>query len=148
MFCFSVIKQSLFFYFKILLFYSLVVVLPFISLQHSLVPYLSFMLWALIVYFVPVNLIPWPIIWLYDKLLWVTGPVLMITEIILAVNFQMRCSQMAIDRIEEDDSPGFKVIKQWNLQKNYALHIKLFIERSFYLFLLSLSFTLKVHALI
>lgn len=35
----------------------------------------------------------------------------MITEIILAVNFQMRCSQMAIDRIEEDDSPGFKVIK-------------------------------------
>lgn len=78
--------------------------------MHSLVPYLSFMLWALIVYFVPVNLIPWPMIWLYDKLLWVTGPVLMITEIILAVNFQMRCSQMAIDRIEEDDSPGFKLI--------------------------------------
>lgn len=101
------IEQSLSFIFKILLFYSFAI--SFIFLQHSLVPYLSFMLWALIVYFVPVNLIPWPIIWLYDKLLWVTGPVLMITEIILAVNFQMRCSQMAIDRIEEDDSPGFKV---------------------------------------
>lgn len=54
----------------------------------------------------------------------------MITEIILAVNFQMRCSQMAIDRIEEDDSPGFKVL------------------RYFISFTLSLSFTLKVHALI
>lgn len=67
-------------------------------------------MWALIVYFVPVNLIPWPIIWLYDKLLWVTGPVLMITEIILALNFQMRCGQRAIDRIQEDDSPAVKVI--------------------------------------
>lgn len=99
--------------------------IAFISLQHSLVPYLSFMLWALIVYFVPVNLIPWPMIWLYDKLLWVTGPVLMITEIILAVNFQMRCSQMAIDRIEEDDSPGFKVIKNNEIYRKICLVCKI-----------------------
>lgn len=34
----------------------------------------------------------------------------MITEIILALNFQMRCGQRAIDRIQEDDSPAVKVI--------------------------------------
>ncbi|XP_061166487.1 uncharacterized protein LOC133175399 [Saccostrea echinata] len=77
---------------------------------HSVVPYLSFGLWVLIVYYVPINLIPWPVIWLYDKLLWITGPVLMITEIVLALNFQMRCSQRVCVRIQEDDSSLFKLI--------------------------------------
>lgn len=108
-------------------------------------------MWALIVYFVPVNLIPWPIIWLYDKLLWVTGPVLMITEIILALNFQMRCGQRAIDRIQEDDSPAVKVILIFCELR--VIDIKVFaIGFNFFKFLqripLHLDFHLKCYLII
>jgi hypothetical protein len=48
--------------------------------------------------------------WLYDKILWMTEPVLMVAEIILALNFVMHCSQRVIEKIEEDDSNLWKVI--------------------------------------
>jgi hypothetical protein len=60
--------------------------------------------------YLPINLVPYPVVWLYDKILWMTEPVLMVAEIILALNFVMHCSQRVIEKIEEDDSNLWKVI--------------------------------------
>ncbi|CAG5126098.1 unnamed protein product [Candidula unifasciata] len=50
----------------------------------------------------PISLIPWPMIWLYDKVIWLAEPVLMIAEVVLLQNFVMRCSQYAADEIERE----------------------------------------------
>ncbi|XP_071110865.1 uncharacterized protein [Haliotis cracherodii] len=74
----------------------------------SFVPYLQFGLLVLLV-FLPINLTPWPIVWLYDKLLWATEPLLLLAEVVLVQNFVMRCSQKVVDKIEDERAEeGFK----------------------------------------
>ncbi|XP_067672987.1 uncharacterized protein [Haliotis asinina] len=74
----------------------------------SVVPYLQLGLLVLLA-FLPINLTPWPIVWLYDKLLWATEPLLLLAEVILVQNFVMRCSQRVAEKIEDEgDDEGFK----------------------------------------
>jgi len=57
----------------------------------------------LIFIYVPVSLIPYPVIWFYDKLLWVSEFGLHIAEIVLALNFVLHCSQRVMEKLDEDD---------------------------------------------
>ncbi|KAK3083683.1 hypothetical protein FSP39_001451 [Pinctada imbricata] len=85
------------------------------------IPYLSFLLWAVVVWYIPVNLIPWPFIWLYDKVLWVTGPLLLLAEVVLALNFVMHCSQRMVDSIHDEESQGMKILMICLTSGCYAL---------------------------
>lgn len=63
---------------------------------------------CLVVWYVPVGIIPYPVIWLYDKALWLSDPVLLVIEVVLALNFVMHCSQRAAENIEEDEEEAWK----------------------------------------
>lgn len=82
-----------------------------IIFQSYILPYLNLSLLVLTLIYLPINLVPYPLVWLYDKILWVTEPALMIAEIVLALNFVMHCGQRVIEKIEEDDSNVWKVNK-------------------------------------
>ena len=58
--------------------------------------------------YVPVGIIPYPVIWLYDKILWLSDPVLLVIEVVLALNFVMHCSRRAAENIEEDEEEAWK----------------------------------------
>ncbi|XP_046570719.1 uncharacterized protein LOC124278973 [Haliotis rubra] len=74
----------------------------------SVVPYLQLGLLVLLA-FLPINLTPWPIVWLYDKLIWATEPLLLLAEVVLVQNFVMRCSQRVAEKIEDEgEEEGFR----------------------------------------
>ncbi|XP_005094950.1 uncharacterized protein LOC101847809 [Aplysia californica] len=72
------------------------------KILFSVIPVLNLLLLGLLMY-LPVSLTPWPVIWLFDKLIWASNPVFMISEVVLVQNFVMRRSQLAADQIEQDD---------------------------------------------
>jgi len=67
---------------------------------------LNLLLFVLLLY-LPVSLTPWPVIWLFEMVLWVSNPVFMLSEVILVQNFVMRKSQLAVDQIEENNDSEF-----------------------------------------
>ncbi|XP_013415846.1 uncharacterized protein LOC106177571, partial [Lingula anatina] len=50
----------------------------------------------------PVSLTPFPVVWLYDKLLWLSEPVWMLTEVLIPLEWAMAMSQKAVDRLDEE----------------------------------------------
>jgi len=51
---------------------------------------------------------PYPIVWLYHQCLRVLEPVLLTTEMVLALNFVMHCSRRCAEKIEEDEDEAWK----------------------------------------
>ncbi|XP_019622340.1 PREDICTED: uncharacterized protein LOC109468538 [Branchiostoma belcheri] len=49
----------------------------------------------------PVNLMPYALVWLYDKLLLVSEPALLLVEAAEVVRMTLRCSELALQHIEE-----------------------------------------------
>ena len=76
--------------------------------QFYIVPYLNIGVLCLVVLYVPVGIIPYPVIWLYDKILWLSEPVLLLIEVVLLLNFVMQCSRQAAEKIEEDEDEAWK----------------------------------------
>ncbi|KAK6192481.1 hypothetical protein SNE40_003939 [Patella caerulea] len=68
----------------------------------SIVPYSQIILLVILAY-LPINIAPWPIVWIYRVILHVTEPVLLWLEIILVQNYIMRCSQRVIDEWDSDE---------------------------------------------
>ncbi|XP_059165909.1 uncharacterized protein LOC131948347 [Physella acuta] len=66
------------------------------------IPCLNIMLFGILMV-IPLSLMPWPVVWLYSMAIWITEPIFMIAEVFLILNFVMRISQTAADKIEEDE---------------------------------------------
>ncbi|OWF40938.1 uncharacterized protein LOC110463107 [Mizuhopecten yessoensis] len=75
---------------------------------HQVVPYLNIGILGLICLYLPVSLIPYPLVWIYDKVLWMSEFGLQVAEIVLALNFVMHVSQRVTEKIEEEQSPVLK----------------------------------------
>lgn len=75
---------------------------------HYVVPYLNVCVLVLLVIYVPLGAIPYPIVWLYDKILWMSDPLLLAVEVVLALNFVMHCSRRCAENIEEDEEEAWK----------------------------------------
>ncbi|RUS85734.1 hypothetical protein EGW08_006528 [Elysia chlorotica] len=71
------------------------------------IPLLNIVLLGVIVY-LPVSITPWPIVWVYTRIMWLTEPMLMVAEVILLLNYVMRMSQIGADEIEENEDSAFK----------------------------------------
>ena len=76
--------------------------------QHYVIPYLNLIAFGLIVIYLPLGSIPYPIIWLYDKILWLSDPLLLAVEVVLALNFVMHCSRRCAENIEDDEEEAWK----------------------------------------
>ncbi|XP_053375857.1 uncharacterized protein LOC123533302 isoform X1 [Mercenaria mercenaria] len=75
---------------------------------HYAIPYLNMFVLAMIVIYLPLGAIPYPVIWLYDKILWLSDPLLLAVEVVLALNFVMHCSRRCAENIEEDEDEAWK----------------------------------------
>ena len=51
----------------------------------------------------PISLIPYPLVWLYDKVLWLSEPGLQVLEVVLAIQCILKLGQGLVDHI--DDQP-------------------------------------------
>ncbi|KAL4223201.1 hypothetical protein ACF0H5_016673 [Mactra antiquata] len=75
---------------------------------HYVIPYLNLCILTLLIIYVPLGVFPWPVIWLYDKILWLSEPVLLTVEIVLILNYVMHCSRRCAENIEESEEDAWK----------------------------------------
>ena len=76
--------------------------------QKSIVPCLQL---AVLVGLVslPVTTIPYPVVWVYDKALWMSEPMWLILEVTEVLTGVMALSQTLVNKMEDEDSGLIKV---------------------------------------
>ncbi|KAL5017447.1 hypothetical protein ScPMuIL_007036 [Solemya velum] len=73
------------------------------KILQPILSYVHVVILALLVGYLPLYFIPYPVIWVYDKLIWLSEPVFLLSEVILFQNFVFRKSQKAADAIANGD---------------------------------------------
>ncbi|KAL3858142.1 hypothetical protein ACJMK2_012752 [Sinanodonta woodiana] len=126
------------------------------KIMYYIIPYLNIGSLFIVMCLIPMNLIPYPVVWLYDKLLWYSDPLLQLIEVILALNFVMHCSKRATEMIEENEEEAWKwkmlltVFSAFCYAMMVSLGLTIYKEGSNYqfwllLFVICSSFMLAAH---
>ena len=70
------------------------------SLQTSIIPFFQIGLFGVLLS-VPINLVPYLFLWVYDKLIWLSEPVFLTIEAVEVVRISVRTSLRMSNRIQE-----------------------------------------------